>query len=930
MRPSVGLALSCSVAVLTTSLALSQSLSKHPRQQTTTVGAHSIYGTPPAEQDMMPMPLVAPVFLQTDQIDSSITVVNSIIWSVQGTVTLRDQGGNIIGKATPTFAAHSSTVVSLKKLLADAGSLAHSGSVILEQDPQVKGPALLAQLSMTMHVGSQATYLEEEFGMPTMHGSAELRGVASETKNLPLIAITSVSEASQTIHAACIGESPADPGIAIELPAFGTAVVHACAWDTLKDDSLGLSSALQHAPGQPSQNHAVSLKTDSVPGAFYAFGFALNGSIAQAQLQPLDFYDPGLLPSTKTVYVGVPFGPESRVLKQSFSPTLTLANFSTQPRSTTVTVADSSSGTPKTHQLAQVSLPALSTRTVPIPAQSGSGLLNTFTIASDGQPGDVQAHLFSNRDSAEDRLELLSKDASDAHNGGDHPWSTENGNTSTLLLYNPTPTSQEFQVTISGNNASWVELYTLKPSETKDVSINDIISQQLLDLKQNKLPKDLLNGEVQWSTQFGSSGLGRLLVANQQASLKRSFSCPTYSNMCGASLGPTSYVDFPDDGFGTISAIQVVQCTEYGPNQCGQTSPIGAGYSFSTVWQNANNNSTSMSSSTNSSLTLKGIRLGSFSISAYAVEGSCQSPPFGGGGAVVPNITFTGHTTPLNGTTQSAVIGQQIQLTASYNAPLGANVVSQSWSVPGTTVGNYAASTSSGQTTAADFSNTSTTFYWVDIGSARTVQYTVNLSDGETLSAQVTFNVNGPTSPSVSTSEFQPAIYGSDPGRQMGIGNGTTVAGITFNANANMNGASGSFKFVQLIQNYTGSHKDPQGTCPINLGSGLDNEVPYTSASATSANDSPAVPLYVTDTEVSVNFSATMYLMWQPAAPSIMVPLGSVAWSWSADAVQSNNVWSFSSRSSAGSPAFVASNTFPQWTTLVTNSADPCATGGYK
>lgn len=45
---------------------------------TSTASAHSIYGTPPP-MDPTAMPLVAPIFLQTDQIDSNITVINSII-----------------------------------------------------------------------------------------------------------------------------------------------------------------------------------------------------------------------------------------------------------------------------------------------------------------------------------------------------------------------------------------------------------------------------------------------------------------------------------------------------------------------------------------------------------------------------------------------------------------------------------------------------------------------------------------------------------------------------------------------------------------------------------------------------------------------------------------------------------------------------------
>jgi hypothetical protein len=314
--------------------------------------------------DAMEVKLVAPLFLQTDQIDSNITVVNGINWSVQATVTLRDQQGTVIGKSTPIFAAHSSTVLSLKNLLSAAGSIAHSGSVTLEQDYSIKGPALLAQLSMIMHGGIQEAFLEEEFGMPTMEGSAELRGLASETRNLPVVAIASLSEAPQTIAASCIADGKSLTTTKIDLPAYGTAVVHACNWDIVKDDTLGLSSSLVENKNSTSRNHAISLKTDSVPGSFYAFGFAINGSLGQAQLQPLDFYDPGLLPSTTINYVGVPLGAESQLLHANFSPVVTLANFSTEARNSSLVIFDSSQGTPKTFVADQVQLPPLSVKTI--------------------------------------------------------------------------------------------------------------------------------------------------------------------------------------------------------------------------------------------------------------------------------------------------------------------------------------------------------------------------------------------------------------------------------------------------------------------------------------------------------------------------------------------------------------------------------------
>ncbi len=603
---------------------------------TSTAAAHSIYNT--AEPMFGAMPLVAPVFLQTDQIDSSITVVNSITFAVNGTVTLRDQGGTVIAHQLISFPSHSSTSIAVKTLLATAGSQAHSGSVTLEQDAALKGPALLAQLSMTLHNGSQPVFLEEEFGMPTAHGSTVLQGVASQTRNLPLIAITSVSDAAQTIHASCVGENTASS--AIDLPAFGTAVVQACSWQAVHDTALNFGSSLLNSSTSVVTDHALSLKSDSVPGAFYAFGLALNGGLDQPQLQPVDFYDPGLLPTSAISYVGVPIGATNLLQTALSAPVLTLANFSGQPRQAAVTWADSSSGTPKVQQIANLTLAPYSSQTAALSTPGGSGFLNTFTIASNGQPGDVQAHLFTRLGTSQARTELLAKDAHDDHNGGDHPWSTSNGNSSTLLLFNSAKTPMLFHVRISGGGNTWVESYKLAPSETRSISIDGILANGTADHNHHSLPKSLTQGEVQWNTEFGGNGLGRLVVTNTSTAMARSFSCPTYINMCSAQFGPENFEDLLLEGDPVdLSAIQPVFCTEYCPNCCGQTSPVGSsyGYSFTTSWSGGNSGTTSQVSSSNTDIYLKGISLGQFYITGQTQGGSCQVTTQGGG--TVVNIT---------------------------------------------------------------------------------------------------------------------------------------------------------------------------------------------------------------------------------------------------------------------------------------------------
>ena len=731
MHPSVTCpTLSRASAIILIALSLPAVLSAQSAPRTpSTAPAHFRFGPDPPVSNQ-PLPLVAPVFLQTDQIDSSITVVNSIIYAVNGTVTLRDQQGHVIGQQTLSFPAHSSTPVAMKTLLAAGGSGTHSGSVTLEQDPAMKGPALLAQLSMTLHAGSQPSFLEEELGMPTAHGSAVLQGVASQTKNLPLIAITSVSDAAQTIHASCAGENTSSS--AIELPAFGTAVVQACSWQSLGDNSLNLSSSLLSSGGAIPADHAITLKTDSVPGAFYAFGFALNAGLDQPQLQPLDFYDPGLLPSTSTVYVGVPVGANSVLNSVLSAPVLTLANFSGQSRQTTVTWSDSSSGSPKVQPIATLTLPPFSTKTTTLSSATGSGLLNTFTISSDGSPGDVQAHLFTRVGTSEQRTELLAKDARDDHNGGDHPWSIANGDVSTLLLYNPTSQTQTFQVRLSGSGSSWLQVYHLVGYETRSLSLNDIVGKGTADHKGHKLPTSLTTGDVQWFTDFGGTGLGRLLVSNNSKSQARNFSCNNYTNMCLA--------EFTPDEFDSVALGNTVTLAETLPQYCGEPCPTccanngamtGGGGSYTTTWSGGNSSYTNQVGSNYYSISLKGIAVGSFYVNAVVEAGSCQSSPMNGGGNVTPSISYSNlkDLALAAAGAQGGITSNQVTATGQ---PSGGTY---SWSSNNSNV-SLSNTTSATVTMTAAAAGTSTV----------TVTYTQN---SQSVSASMTVNVFQPSSVSI-------------------------------------------------------------------------------------------------------------------------------------------------------------------------------------
>jgi hypothetical protein len=151
----------------------------------------------------------------------------------------------------------------------------------------------------------------------------------------------------------------------------------------------------------------------------------------------------------------------------------------------------------------------------------------------------------------------------------------------------------------------------------------------------------------------------------------------------------------------------------------------------------------------------------------------------------------------------------------------------------------------------------------------------------------------------------------------------------------------GSFSFVQLLGNYSPTHNlISGGSCTTDIfvapvGGAIDKSYPYGNYfnpaapnGATTASDSPLVPLLEGDLSVTMSFSATMFVMWTPniSGTTIPVPLGSVAWSWSGEAVpNSESVWIVDTSATATNVAdFAPSATYPQWVTTFTNPPPQC------
>jgi len=252
------------------------------------------------------------------------------------------------------------------------------------------------------------------------------------------------------------------------------------------------------------------------------------------------------------------------------------------------------------------------------------------------------------------------------------------------------------------------------------------------------------------------------------------------------------------------------------------------------------------------------------------------------------------------------------------------------------------------------------TFYWVDQGNSRQVTYTYTMSNGQTASAAATFNIVGPTgSPIAKTVEqslmeiFPPPNSFNPPGSTLMVNQGTSGApGIQLQALASLpSGNAGKYKWAQLVQNDKREYLTQNGPSVLNMIPGypeLDGAFPYgytsagvpvgtvtkTSVPDDTSQDSSAIALPSIYGEFAREFSATMYLLWQPIADTrcsgtacaVPIPLTSVAWWFAGDAIDTQEVlqnegytfpqWNLNFGAYPGASSnggFQAGTTYPTW-----------------
>ncbi len=253
-------------------------------------------------------------------------------------------------------------------------------------------------------------------------------------------------------------------------------------------------------------------------------------------------------------------------------------------------------------------------------SQSPFAASGLTAVASDGSPGDVETKHLSKSDSELRKVEFIGKDFDNPYDGGVHPWTVENGTTSTLLLYNQSNSPQWFNVQISAGKTVWSKSYQLQPQQTEAVVINDLIKSGAKDNHGVAFPSDIWSGQAGWSVPQKNAGQGRLMQSNRDRAMARNFSCSNTVQVCQAQI------DNADSFFLLGQTIDFGQIEFQVCYQSCSGTPVGngeEGYSYS--WDTENSSVASISGSwQNQSVDLYGAGIGGTMIDAYVSDFYCS------------------------------------------------------------------------------------------------------------------------------------------------------------------------------------------------------------------------------------------------------------------------------------------------------------------
>ncbi|MGH9734947.1 MAG: hypothetical protein ACRD8A_10205 [Candidatus Acidiferrales bacterium] len=491
-----------------------------------------------SNETMMPMPLIAPLFVANSDFRSTLVLVNGSGAPASADVAIRASDGVQLATRHVTLFAYSQQKVDLDTLLADKGIGSAIGSLVVTPDAKLKGPSILAALSMTYLGSREGNFIDEELAMPMPSDSQVLRGVTDSSTGPPMIAVSSLADTPQRVTIQCFGANSAGFLKTIGLGAGQTVLTDACS--NRPATAPDLNEIWNNDPRHRRIVQAISLTSDGMPGSFAAFGLSPHQTANDRHFSSMAFSDPKMAASPSLVFTGVPVGEPSILPGRTYVPEISVANFSAKPARVRIQYASSSpsaSGdtTNTVQQVWSGSVAAQATTRISFDQLQGDpNLCDSLVVSSNASPGDIVAKLSSVTDGGFQQAEMLAKDESDPDNVGVHPWSLENGTDSTLLLLNNSQAQQTFHVNLTANGLSWRKAYTLKPMQTTNIDISEVIAKRAKDDTGNVLPAHSMSGVATWIVAQHGVGKGRVLQSNATTGMARSFSCNYYGAIAGA------------------------------------------------------------------------------------------------------------------------------------------------------------------------------------------------------------------------------------------------------------------------------------------------------------------------------------------------------------------------------------------------------------
>lgn len=566
-------------------------------------------------QDMVSMPSVAPLFLENDHFSSTLFIVNEGNAALTGRLVLLAPDGALIRDKQVMVPGHDKAEVPVKSLLDTANLKVTWGSMELFDD-NGEGSALVGELVITYHGSKSAVNIDEELLMPSMSTSHRLRGLAVQAEASPIVTVNSTSDQPTQFSVKCTTAQDLVQH-SFEIQNHQTLVLRPCSDDS--NSSIGSDAVEAIAAYAAPRSTGIEIQSADPKSELQAFGLAPTKTAGGLSFVPIAFSDPDEQSANQAIFPGTQVGTITG-LTGHYTLKMSVVNYAKEPRTFIVYNAQTNRGTTSFNQIRTMAMAPLSVQTLSLD-DSSSPATQSYVVKSDGNPGDVQAQIWSENTVDHARVMFASKDGKDDRNAGMHPWSAARGAQDSLYLYNQSDAKQAVTLKISNGYTLWIKSIALAPHETLRVSPRQLAEEDQLD--DSKVPFSLGrgDGEIAWFTSDGGKIRGRVQHVDEMNQVTTSFQCAGYVVFCGIApiSGPTTLKVGETGSFNSYGTYSCVN--NLAPQEC---YGVQNGGTYATYqWSALGSPLVIQGSSTTQSMIAKGVVDGNSSVEVAATNGSC-------------------------------------------------------------------------------------------------------------------------------------------------------------------------------------------------------------------------------------------------------------------------------------------------------------------